>query len=109
MDQQVSPLPPSQIDTNIVKLAKTVESVYGNPWDIIWRNFLAGFMRVAGMAFAYVILLAVIFFVITQSGALTYTQKLWKNIMQGMIVDIQNNLQNSIPKIPSPNQNQRQP
>lgn len=109
MDQREQSMPPSQIDKNIVKLAEAVESVYGNPWGIIWRNFLAGFMRVFGMAFAYIIFLAVIFFVMTKSGALTYVQGLWKNITQSLITDVQNNLQNSIQKMPSLNKNQLQP
>lgn len=109
MDQQSASLPPSQIDKNIVKLAQTLESVYGNPWGIIWRNFLAGFMRIFGMIVAYILLVAIIVFFVIKSGFTSQIQNVWKNITQGMIVDIQKNLQNSAPKIPSLNQNQIRP
>lgn len=96
MDQQPTSMPPSQIDKNIVQLTKTLESVYGNPWDIIWRNFLAGFMRVLGMAIAYIMLLVVIFFVISKTGALTYVEGLWKNITNDLINDVQKNVEKKV-------------
>lgn len=96
MDQPSSPLSPSPIDKNLIKLAETVESIYGNPWGIIWRNFLAGFMRVFGMAFAYVLLLVIIFTIVVKSGILAQAQGLWKNIIQGLITDVQKNMEKSL-------------
>lgn len=100
MDQPSNPLPASQIDRTIAKLAHTLDAVYGNAWTIIWRNFLAGFMRVVGMIFAYMLILAIVFTIITKSGALGYVQGLWKNITQSLISDVQKNLEKSLPKEP---------
>lgn len=100
MDQQPHSLPPSHIDKNIVQLAKTVESVYGNPWGIIWRNFLAGLMRVVGMAFGYIVIVGLVMLIVVKSGALGYIQGLWKNITQGLITDVQKNLEKSLPQLP---------
>lgn len=101
MDQQSQSLPPSQIDKNMKQLAKTIESIYGNPWGIIWRNFLAGFMRVTGMICAYIILVAIFFFVITKTGILTQIQGVWKNITNDLITNTQKNMEKSLfPKLP---------
>ncbi len=96
MDQQSQSMPPAQVDKNIIQLTKTLESVYGSGWGIIWRNFLAGFMRVTGMACAYIILVALLFFVITKSGILSQVEELWKNIMNDLITKTQKNMEKSI-------------
>lgn len=87
---------PMQIDRNVAKLAQAVDATYGNLWDIIWRNFLAGFMRVLGMAIAYIMILVVIFFVISKTGALTYVEGLWKNITNDLINDVQKNVEKKV-------------
>lgn len=95
-------MPPFQIDKNIAKLARAVESTYGNGWDIVWRNFLAGFTRVLGMAAAYVVLVAIIALIIFKTGALGQIQTFWKNLTQSLVGDIQKNFQQSLPQIQIP-------
>lgn len=96
---------PMQIDRNVAKLARAVEATYGNFWSVVWRNFLAGFMRVLGMAAAYAIIMTVTIFILLKTGLFGQLQNVWKNITQGLINDVQKNLQNSLPKIElNPNQ-----
>lgn len=102
----LSNLPPSQIDRNITKLAQAIESLYGGPWGIIWRNFLAGFSRVFGMIFGYAVLLAIITVLVLKTGLWGQAQNFWKTITQGLITDVQKNFQRSLPQLQLPlNQN----
>lgn len=99
-----SPLPSSQIDRNIVKLAQAVEAAYGGFWTIVWRNFLAGFMRVLGMLFAYVLILGGLVFFLLKTGLAGQIQTFYQNFTRDFITDFQKNLNKSLPQIPELNQ-----
>ena len=53
------------------------------------------------MICAYIILVAIFFFVITKTGILTQIQGVWKNITNDLITNTQKNMEKSLfPKLP---------
>jgi len=88
-DSQEDQDDPKKVDKHILKLARAVERVYGNPWSITWRNFLAGLVHAIGATMGYVLFMALSIFIAQKLGLFKPVSNFWKNLPMNRAIEQQ--------------------
>lgn len=87
-EQNPSQVPPAtsqdKLDKNIQKLAETLERLYGGIGSLMWRNFVAGFMRAIGLIVGYIFILAIGILIAHRLGFFKAAQNFWKTFSENL-------------------------
>jgi hypothetical protein len=73
-----------KLDKNIQKLGETLERLYGGIGTLVWRNFIAGFMRAIGLVLGYVVILTIGILIAHRLGVFKAAKNFWDTFAENL-------------------------